>query len=257
MTSGKAAFVAPLILVMALAPACSRQPNLLAPSSGPVSGRPLPFENPSVEGGNYPTASLSSSSLPPGTLLTVRMRSAVSSATCHAGDSFAALLAEPLVLEGQTVLAQGAEVTGRVVAAKASSQFDPGYLRLRLTGISLGGQPVGLETSSVFLKGGSRSVRGVAPSAKERFPGRSLRAWRRERAARPAPRRAQKTMWNSPRPGGSLSASPKPCPSATDLPLGRASRVVPFLPDLFALPNLVHPSQILVTNGLIRSGLDL
>lgn len=162
MTSGKAAFVAPLILVMALAPACSRQPNLLAPSSGPVSGRPLPFENPSVEGGNYPTASLSSSSLPPGTLLTVRIRSAVSSATCHAGDSFAALLAEPLVLEGQTVLAQGAEVTGRVVAAKASSQFDPGYLRLRLTGISLGGQPVGLETSSVFLKGGSRSVRGVA-----------------------------------------------------------------------------------------------
>ena len=162
MTSGKAAFVAPLILVMALTPACSRQPNLLAPSSGPVSGRPLPFENPSVEGGNYPTASLSSSSLPPGTLLTVRIRSAVSSATCHAGDSFAALLAEPLVLDGQTVLAQGAEVTGRVVAAKASSQFDPGYLRLRLTGISLGGQPVGLETSSVFLKGGSRSVRGVA-----------------------------------------------------------------------------------------------
>jgi hypothetical protein len=171
MESGKAAFVAPLILVMALAPGCSRQPNLLAPNPGPVSGRPLPFENPSVEGGIYPTASLASSSLPPGTLLTVRIRSRVSSATGHAGDSFAAVLDEPLVLEGQTVLARGAELTGRVVAAKASSQFDPGYLRLRLTGISLGGQPVGLESSSVFLKGGSRPMRQVAGIGQGTVPG--------------------------------------------------------------------------------------
>src|ERR1700722_20384437 len=105
MESGKAAFLAPLILIMALAPGCSRQPNLLAPNPSPVSGRPLPFENPSVEGGNYPTASLASLNLPPGTLLTVRIRSRVSSATCHAGDSFDAVLDEPLVLAGQTVLA--------------------------------------------------------------------------------------------------------------------------------------------------------
>src|ERR1700686_5641225 len=109
MQSGKAVFLAPLILVMALAPACSRQPNLLAPNPGPVSGRPLPFENPPVEGGNYPTASLVSRDLPPGTLLTVRVRSAVSSATGHAGDSFDAVLDEPLALEGQTVLGRGAE----------------------------------------------------------------------------------------------------------------------------------------------------
>jgi hypothetical protein len=172
MESGKAAFLAPLILVMALAPGCSRQqPSLLAPNQGPVSGRPLPFENPSVEGGNYPTASLASSNLPPGTLLTVRIRSAVSSATCHAGDSFDALLDEPLVLDGQTVLARGAEVTGRVVAAKASGPFDPGYLRLRLTGISISGKPVKLETSSVFLKGGSRPVREVALLGKGAVPG--------------------------------------------------------------------------------------
>jgi hypothetical protein len=53
-------------------------------------------------------------------------------------------------------------VTGRVVAAKASGPFDPGYLRLRLTGISVSGNSVRLETSSVFLKGGSRPVRKVA-----------------------------------------------------------------------------------------------
>jgi hypothetical protein len=171
MESGKAAFLAPLILVMALAPGCSRQPNLLAPNQGPVSGRPLPFESPSVEGGNYPTASLASSQLPPGTLLTVRLRSAVSSATCHAGDSFDAVLDEPLVLEGQTMLGRGAEVTGRVIAAKASGQFEPGYLRLRLTGISVGGKPVRLETSSLFLKGGSRPVREVALLGKGAVPG--------------------------------------------------------------------------------------
>jgi hypothetical protein len=170
MKSGKAAFLAPLILVMALAPGCSRQPNLLAPNQGPISGRPLPFESPSVAGGNYPTASLASLKLPPGTLLTVRIRSAVSSATCHAGDSFAAVLDEPLVLDGQTVLARGAEVSGKVIAAKASGQFDPGYLRLRLTGISVSGKPLRLETSSVFLKGGSRPVRGVALIGKRTVP---------------------------------------------------------------------------------------
>jgi hypothetical protein len=168
--SGRAAFLAPLILVMALAPGCSRQPNLLAPNQGPVSGRPLPFENPSAEGGNYPTASLAFLKLPPGTLLTVRIRSAISSATCHQGDFFAAVLDEPLVLDGQTVLARGAEVSGRVVAAKASGQFDPGYLRLRLTGISVSGKPLRLETSSVFLKGGSRPVRGVALIDKRTVP---------------------------------------------------------------------------------------
>jgi hypothetical protein len=170
MKSGKAAFLAPLILVMAWAPGCSRQPNLLAPNPGPVSGRALPFENPSVAGGNYPTAALASVNLPPGTLLTVRIRSAVSSATCHVGDSFAAVLDEPLVLDGQTVLARGAEVSGRVVAAKASGRFDPGYLRLRLTGISVSGKPLRLETSSVFLKGGSRPVRGVALIGKRTVP---------------------------------------------------------------------------------------
>ena len=61
-------------------------------------------------------------------------------------------------------------MSGKVIAAKASSQFDPGYLRLRLTGISLGGQPVGLESSSVFLKGGSRPVRGVALIGKRTVP---------------------------------------------------------------------------------------
>jgi hypothetical protein len=171
MQSGKAAFLGPLLLVMALAPGCSRQPNLLAPNPGSVSGRPLSFESPSVEGGNYPTASLASSNLPPGTLLTVRIRSAVSSATCHAGDSFDAVLDEPLVLEGRTMLGRGAEVTGRVVAARASGQFEPGYLRLRLTGVSVGGKPLRLETSSVFLKGGSRPVREVALLGKGAVPG--------------------------------------------------------------------------------------
>jgi len=68
------------------------------------------------------------------------------------------------------VLARGAEVSGRVIAAKASGQFDPGYLRLRLTGISVSGKPLRLETSSVFLKGGSRPVSGVALIGKRTVP---------------------------------------------------------------------------------------
>lgn len=52
--------------------------------------------------------------IPDGTLLTVVMIDSVSTETNKVGDTFTASLAEPLVINGQTVVAKGTKVGGRV-----------------------------------------------------------------------------------------------------------------------------------------------
>jgi hypothetical protein len=165
MRSENVARVAPLILALSLAAGCSRQPTALTSNSGPASHQQLPFETASTEGqgGDSPTGSLASSELPAGTLLTVRLESALSSATSHPGDAFDALLDEPVVIEGHTLVAHGIKAIGKVIDARASSgSQDPGYLRLMLTSISVGTRSVSLQTSSVFEKGNSPDQRSPA-----------------------------------------------------------------------------------------------
>lgn len=80
-----------------------------------------------------------------------------------AGDSFKGVLDEPIVIEGRTVAARGAAVTGRVLAAKASGRLhDPGYLRIALVSLKVGGKPVSVATSSIFAKGGAHQNRNLA-----------------------------------------------------------------------------------------------
>jgi hypothetical protein len=163
MRSESTALVAPLILALSLAAGCSRQPSALTSNPSPPNHQQLPFENVSTEGGKSPTASLASSTLPAGTLLTVRLQTAVSSATSHPGDSFDALLDEPIVIEGQTLVARGIKAMGKVIDVRAASgSQDPGYLRLVLTSISVNAKSVPLQTSSVFEKGNSPDQRGPA-----------------------------------------------------------------------------------------------
>ena len=98
--------------------------------------------------------------MPAGTPITIRLQSAVSSATSHAGDPFEAVLDEPILVQGQTIAPRGATVTGRVVAAKSSGRLhDPGYLRLTLASITVKGKALPVQTSSIFLKGGSHEKR--------------------------------------------------------------------------------------------------
>jgi hypothetical protein len=101
--------------------------------------------------------------LPEGTPITIRLQSTVSSASSSAGDSFEGTLDDPIVIEGQTAIPRGAAVTGRVLAAKASGRLrDPGYLRIALASIKVEGHTVAIETSSLFVKGGSHEKRNLA-----------------------------------------------------------------------------------------------
>jgi hypothetical protein len=150
-----------LIMVLAVAWAslawetgCSRQ--LAAPvAAGSASNAQLPFDRVSDSSGISPTAGFHVDGVPAGTAVTVRLQSALSSADTRAGDSFQAVLAEPMVVAGRTVVPLGTAITGSVVAGKASGGLNnPGYLRLTLASIVLSGKPIPLQTSTIFAKGG-------------------------------------------------------------------------------------------------------
>jgi hypothetical protein len=101
--------------------------------------------------------------IPAGTVVSVRLQNTISSATAHAGDSFEAVLDEPLVVKGQTVAEKGAAVTGRVVEAKSSGRLhDSGYVSLTLSSLHMNGKQVPIQTSSLFAKGANHNKRNAA-----------------------------------------------------------------------------------------------
>jgi len=135
--------------------ACSRQ--LGAPGfAEDAKGAQLPFDRVSDGAGISPTDGFDIDEIPAGTQLNIRLQLALSSASAQVGESFSALLDEPVMVGGRTIVPRGALVTGSVMAAKASAdRHDPGYLRLTLTSISVNGKTIPLRTSSIFAKGGS------------------------------------------------------------------------------------------------------
>lgn len=156
------------LTVLALLPlttACSKQPSAFASNSPPPASSPqLPFDRQAADKGVSPTAGFVIPEIPLGTHLVVGLDSPLSSAQAHSGDSFAARLAQPVVVQGRTVVESGAAVTGKVIAGKAGiSAEKPGFLRVTLSAININGQTVPVETSSVFAKGGPHGKSKAGP----------------------------------------------------------------------------------------------
>ncbi len=129
----------------------------------------LPFDRQPRSTGISPSQSLipSATKLPEGTPIPIRLRNVLSSASAHAGDRFTATVDEPVVIDGQTLIDRGTPATGRVLEAKPSANslgraLVPGYLRIVLVSLDIGGRPVMIETSSIFAKGGIRDERNPA-----------------------------------------------------------------------------------------------
>lgn len=98
--------------------------------------------------------------VPSGTAVAVRLQQSISSASATSGDSFDFVLAEPLVVGEKTIAPAGALGTGRVVAARKSGRLhNSGYLRLALASIEIDGEQVPLQSSSIFISGGTYKKR--------------------------------------------------------------------------------------------------
>lgn len=167
---------------------CRRPPEEKVPSGGEPQN--LPFDRQPRSSGISPSQALipSSTKLPEGTPIPVRLQTALSSASAHAGDTFNAIVDEPVVVDGETLVGRGTTATGRVLEVKASaighdipqessrdsshdSSSEPGYLRIVLVSLNAGGKTVAIETSSIFAKGGSREERNATGGAVSGAPG--------------------------------------------------------------------------------------
>jgi len=173
--------IAVVLLTLSLLCACGRPPGASGDNaSNSADSQKLPFDRQPRSSGISPSQSLipSTTKLPEGTPIPVRLQSALSSASSHAGDTFRATIDEPVVIDGQTLVARGTSASGRVLEAKPSagsrgssigsslgSSLEPGYLRIVLVSLNIGGKPVMIETSSIFAKGGSREERNPATGA--------------------------------------------------------------------------------------------
>jgi len=116
--------------------------------------------------GENATASTASSlfgskqvTLPAGTVVTVRLASAVGSKLSTEGDHFSASVATPVEVDGKVVVPAGAEALGRIVEAVPQGRFKGGAaLRLVLESVTINRDAYDVKTSSVthYLKGKGR-----------------------------------------------------------------------------------------------------
>lgn len=126
----------------------------------------LKFDSEGVAGARHarPVTSRSSEpvaqvTIPAGTRISVRTIDGIDSTKNHVGDRFKASLEEPLVVNGNVVVAKGADVYGRLAESKTSGTFaGKSQLKLELTGIVVNGQTAPLVTGEYELTGKSRGA---------------------------------------------------------------------------------------------------
>jgi len=94
--------------------------------------------------------------IPAGTVITVRLGETLSSKDSQTGQGFSATVAEPITVEGKTVIAQGAAARGSVVDAKSMGHFKGGaLLEVKLDSVAIEGKDTPVQTGMV-----ARSVKG-------------------------------------------------------------------------------------------------
>ena len=88
--------------------------------------------------------------VPAGTVITVRLNDAVGTKISQSGQTFSATVAQPVEVNGTTVIPDGAEATGTVVTATPAGRFKGGsVLQLKLDSVTINGKPRRVETSAV------------------------------------------------------------------------------------------------------------
>jgi hypothetical protein len=94
--------------------------------------------------------------IPAGTVITVRLGETLSSKDSSAGQGFSASVAEPVAVDGKTLIEKGAAARGTVVDAKSMGHFKGGaLLEVRLSSVSINGRETSVDTGMV-----ARSVSG-------------------------------------------------------------------------------------------------
>ena len=111
--------------------------------------------------------------IPVGTILIIRLKDLVSADTVVANNSFQAVVDEPVLGQGETLIPRGAIVTGHVESVGTSSvKPNRGYLRLVLATVHVGALDVPVQTASLFVR--QAPGNGVSASKVQLEKGRRL-----------------------------------------------------------------------------------
>ena len=103
---------------------------------------------------------LATVTVPSGTAIHVRLDNALSTQENRPGDEFAATISEPLVMNGQTVIPQGARARGRVVDLRESGRLKGvARMSLELTSIRVNGTSYEIRTADDMRRGGNHKKR--------------------------------------------------------------------------------------------------
>ena len=85
-----------------------------------------------------------------GTPIKIRTQTELSTKSAKTGDSFAATLAEPLVVDGKVIAPRGAQVEGRVVNSDPGGRVKgKAIISVRLTQLRVGDHNVAIETRAI------------------------------------------------------------------------------------------------------------
>lgn len=140
--------------------------GLAACQSAPVATTPEPVPMPAA------AAPGDASAIPAGTMLDVRLETELNTTTSRVGDTFTVTVTEPLVAQnGQTVIPEGAVITGMVTGVGRATPSDPAAIRLNFLRISLGGvsHPLTAEIAGTSLpmeqEGADPTARAAATGA--------------------------------------------------------------------------------------------
>src|ERR1700733_13919046 len=137
--SSLAAFLVLFCLVLSLSQGCAGPDPLRHAGSGSPAGQTLPFHPDTVHASSGDDASPALPSdpkasselpfnagshtcvLPSGSLLTVQMSRSLSAARVHSGDAFGAVIADPITVNGETLVDRGTEMIERTESSKSGA----------------------------------------------------------------------------------------------------------------------------------------
>jgi hypothetical protein len=130
-----------------------------APAAVPAPAATLPADPAS------PPALVAMVRIPAGTVVRVELTEALSSKTSARGQTFALRLVEPIVVDGQTVVAAGAVGGGEVIDARpAGFGGRPGKLVLAGRFLEMGGQQARIRSMMIGATGEDRAADALAVS---------------------------------------------------------------------------------------------
>lgn len=141
------------------------QESTAAASGQPAQPSPLRHRRSASQSGGAAQAAAvpKTVTVPAGTSIHIRLSTGLNTGTTTPGSAFSGTLAEPVVVNGVTVVPTGSSVGGRVTDVVSSGRLNrPAEISLMLTSITpTGSQPVSVSTQTWSVSGKSHKKRNI------------------------------------------------------------------------------------------------